>query len=209
MNPALFQELEAAIRAVEPRVLEGSNPDLTDAEIDALMANVSFDLPDDLRALYRWGNGHRGTGYGGFLGALWWLAELKPSDDDSNVIRDEFDYYYGRLLKESSPLDLENTNFLYLFYDGAGYDLVACCFKNQNKTCEVRNREKGGGDFSLLHCGVEPMIQTTLECWKSGVFHSPYEHQFGWGLEEDFDKEFEIGRRLNPDCDYWFDGAAQ
>jgi len=201
MNLALFQELEAAISAVEPRVLEGYNPGLSDTEIDALMANVSFDLPDDLRALYRWKDGHIGMGFGGILGDLWWMAELTPSSETSESLRIEARDYFD-LFKEIPPFDLEKTNFLHLFYDGCGYDLLACCL--DHKTCEIRNRDKGGSDYSLAFRGVEPMIQTALEWWKSGVFYSPSEHQGSWTLEEDYAKHSEITRRLNPDCDYWW-----
>lgn len=202
MNTSLFQELEAAIRAVEPRVLEGYNPGLSDAEIDALMANVSFDLPEDLRALYRWRNGHRGTGYGGFLGSLWWMAPLTASNEDSLWLREDLTADWTSDQKLLPP-DVGELNFLQLFGDGSGYSIIASCSPRE-ATCQIYQMDKGSVNIDLMFRGVETMIQTALEWWQSNVFYSPYERQFGWDLEQDFNKESEIARRLNSDCGYWW-----
>lgn len=198
--PALLLELEKAVNAVEPRVLKGWKPGLSDEEIDAIMANVPFRLPDDLRELYKWKT-PLDFGYS-YLGALWHAIPLAPNEEVSNQTREELREDWERE-GIALPLDLESIGFLDVFYDGAGSELVALCFPNQNKTCEIRCREKGGAGFSLMFRGVEPMIRTALEWWKNGVFHSPYEHRLGWGLETDFDKKSEFARRLNPDCAYW------
>jgi len=208
MNTSLFQELEAAINAVEPRVLEGYNPGLMGAEIDALMANVSFELPDDLRALYRWKNGSDNDGFN-FLDGFWSPRPLTALAEQDHFHRIQlFDAW--ETYDQPPPFDLNETSFVELFSNGCGGDLVACCFKHRTATCEIRNREKDDLRYYLWFRGVEPMIQTALEWWTSGVFSfsahdgvSPYDGLPYLDFETDFDKKSEIARRLNPNCDYW------
>ena len=200
--PALLLQLEAAIRAVEPRVIESLAPGLSDAEIDAKQANCAFPLPDDLRALYRW-HGAKDVG-SQFLNGFWYFSPLRPSDEDSAWIRAEV-REDCELQDKPIPADLEKTNFVYLFDDYAGSNLVAA-FKNQRAACEIRHREKGGAEFSLLFRGVEPMVTTALDWWQSGVF-VPDEDRRGAFLKVNREKYREIARRLNPACSYWWSDA--
>lgn len=202
--PALLTELENAINAVEPRVLQGFNLGLSDAEINARMAKFNYVLPDDLRALYRWRGGSCDSSYS-FI--PWWsLLPLAPDDEESEIYRRALRDDWERREKTLTT-DLEAAHFLTLFEDGGG-ELLASCYSEPRAQSEIHQCEMGAFGFDLMFEGVESMIQTALECWRSGVFWSSdwsSEHRYGWELEVDDDKYTEIGRRLNSSCSYWFE----
>lgn len=202
--PTLLLELEAAVNAVEPRVFERYNSGLSDREIDEIMEKVPFKLPDDLRALCRWKNGCDGAGYGGFLGDFWWLASLPPDNGHSDMIGE---LWMEDLVAERKPFpdNLKASHLFQLFGDATGCLIFVSCFEEREIQTEIYQADKGHVDTKLMFLGVEMMIRTALEWWQNGVFHSPYEHRFGWSLKTDNRKYFEIGRRLNPGCNYWFE----
>ena len=84
-------DLEREWRLQGAPVAEKAAPGLTDAQIDVLMAPVGIDLPDELRAWWRWHNGlvEDGTDYGfgptfdfGSVGpGAWQLISLEEAID--------------------------------------------------------------------------------------------------------------------------------
>ena len=59
LDHRLLAELERRWRAQSPVVLERMQPGLSDADIDRIAAPLGFELPDEVRTLYRW---HDGSG---------------------------------------------------------------------------------------------------------------------------------------------------
>jgi cell wall assembly regulator SMI1 len=57
----ILGELEAVMKTNAPRVLEDLQAGLPNAEITALERQAGFQLPEDIRALYRWRNGSRSS----------------------------------------------------------------------------------------------------------------------------------------------------
>lgn len=207
--PHILAQLEVAINAVEPRVLEGYSPGLSNAEIDAIMANEPFDLPTDLRALYRWRNGAAQQRHG-IIGPGCWMLSLasgieKPGEnsppftlqDASRYIREENRMFY-EMAEEPPPFDLDAREFFYLFDDGGdGTTIVALWRIGEKETCEIWKFDPA--DFPVLYPmfdNVEAMATTALAWWQEGVF-APFEHRFGWDLEVDWNKYREIRQRLN------------
>lgn len=205
MNPSLFLELEEAVNAVEPRVLEGYNPGLSGAEIDALMKNVSFDLPDDLRALYQWKNGSE-SGQG-FLGN--YIQMFPLSQGESSFIREEIREAHLSI-DEPVPIELDTREFVYLFDDGGdGTTIIATFSTEGSQSCAIfQNYQDDFPMIGMMFRGVEPMIQTAIEAWRSGISTSIEDHR-GRKLDYEFKDWFALGRRMNPDCNYWLDGAKQ
>jgi hypothetical protein len=199
MNSSLFLELEAAINAVEPRVLEGYNPGLTDTEIDAIMAQVSFDLPDDLRALYRWRDGDNNQ-WIGILGSFQWMIPFSVGHS-SSFVRGDIEAFHESVSDAPLPFDLNAKEVVPVFDDGGdGTYIIAVWSQQEKETCEIWTYIPSDFPFlRLTYRGVEPMIQTALEWWRNGVF-SPVEHERDWRLETDWDKYGAIGQHLNPDC---------
>ena len=210
----MLTQLEIAINAVEPRVLEDYHPGLSDAEIDAIMVGEPFKLPDDLRALYRWRNGEDGRN--GFLGSFIQMLPLATSfdtiegnqptftlKDKSHYIREEVRMWF-EMIKEPPPINLDETEFFYLFDTfGDGSSHVALWQKSERDICEVWTFDTG--DFPFFYRAfdnLESMIETALAWWKNGVF-TPREHQFGWDLNVDWEKYGELGKQFNPHCSHW------
>ena len=222
MNSSLFLELEEAVNAVEPRVWEDYNPGLSDAQIDAIMKNVSFDLPDDLRALYRWKNGSdQGASFLGPVIQMLPLAEEQAltaesktpfvAEDWSHYIREEIREFYD-IPDEPLPFDIDTKELVCLFDDGGDGTYIIGVFAPQGSTCcEIwQFYPADAPSLSCMFRGVEAMINTALEWWRLGLFASrPHNYEPGWCLDQNFPKALEIGKRLNPDCNYWLDGATQ
>src|SRR4051812_6915784 len=57
----ILDELEAAMKAKAPTLLENLRPGLTSDAITALERQSGIQLPEDIRALYRWRNGCRSS----------------------------------------------------------------------------------------------------------------------------------------------------
>ena len=199
--PVLLAQLEGALNAVEPRVLEDFHPGLTDAEMDAHMARFNYVLPDDLRALYRWRNGQKQGA--SFLGSLW---RMTPLGDESSLWIREIWSENCALLDETVPPFVEELEWTYLFDDGCGSHFVAGCAPDARVPCAIYNCDKGAWNFEKMFEGIEPMLQTALQWWRSGVFWG-CEHRYGWHLDSNSTKRLEIARRLNPACPYWFGDA--
>ena len=199
MNPSLFLELEDAVSAVEPRVLADYNPGLSDARIDAMMK----DLPDDLRALYKWKNGCERVSWGrlsgwGFLGESWPMLPMRSPRDNS--------YWFPKAIVEEVARQTNSAfnpwNCLVLSDDGGGCAIFAER-SALHPGCDIYYLGRTVDQLRLLMFrGVEPMLRTSLEWWRSGVF-TRWDDEGYWELEADLEKYVAIGKRLNPDCDYW------
>ncbi len=205
----MFLELEAAIDAVEPRVLADYNPGLSDARIDAIMKNASFKLPDDLRALYKWKNGCERVSWGrlsgwGFLGESWPMLPMRSPRDN---------FYWLPKAKAEEVARHTNGAFnsmscLLLSSDGGGCDIFAER-SALHSGCDIYYLcEAVDAPRLLMFHGVEPMLRTSLEWWRSGVF-TRWDDEGYWELEADLEKYVAIGQRLNPDCAYWFSDSAR
>ena len=214
MISLLLEQLETAINAVEPRVLAGCLPGLSDTGIDEIMAGEPFALPADLRALYHWRNGSD-LGLLGSYCSMFSLAlpieepeTISPPftlKDKSHYFREEVKMWFD-MVKESPPVNLDETEFFYLFDTfGDGSSYVALWPRGERETCQVWTFDTGDLPFFYrTFDSVESMIETALAWWKSGVF-TPREHQFGWDLDENRTKYGELGRQFNPSCACWID----
>jgi cell wall assembly regulator SMI1 len=57
--PEILSEIESLIRQKAPRVLEEMQPGLSDEQIRALETKAGLQLPEEIKALYRWHNGSK------------------------------------------------------------------------------------------------------------------------------------------------------
>ena len=202
----LLEQLEAAINAVEPRVLENYYAGLSEIEIDAIVADEPFALPDDLRALYQWRNG--GDSVMGFLDLYIWMLPLKSQEPSGNLpkpnlkvvsdgIREEIQMFYE---DKPTPFDLNSKHYVYLFDDGGDGTYILAVFSPDGKNCELwRFIPSDWPALELYFDNILQMVETALEWWRSGVFSSqPFPYSPGWTLEVNEERYEQIGQRLNP-----------
>ncbi len=193
-----FERLEKALHNISPGLSNYLAPGLTKKEIEELMAGQPYCLADDVARLYQWHNGENSQP------PYHW--NLTGTADDfvslQNALLDEDGYALKRELLgldfgDEIPTELDAPGYVVLFADGGGDEIIVPCWNRQIEESPVFFSPEVGY-FAVGYNCVADMINTFAACYEEGV-HLLQDGEF----KTDFEKLYEVSRRLNPGASHW------
>ena len=173
---ATLAGLELWLRAEFPEVVAKLRPGLTDAEIDAKLAEAGFaySLPAEVRQLYRW---HDGMEVEGELPLIWYHRFLSLDEALAGG-----GVFFG-LPENALPLFEFPEEYYYVL-----------CEESEVPALPVHFRLLEDPHAPVCYVSVQTMLATGLEWYRSGAVQPDGE---GW-LTEDMRRVADIHGLLNP-----------
>jgi hypothetical protein len=185
-----LDEFRNVLASTNPPVLDSLRPGLFRTQVETGLANLPFRISSDAIELYTWADAAPDELFEILPGAY-----LIPFDRALSEFREihpmhrAFDAIFPQRYRDCFRFlgDLSDGGFAFGRIDSPSKgSIVGLCIH---------------AEWRLAFASLEKLIDTAIECYREGVFAS--------SDMPDFDKYYEIGRRSNPDMEYWSQETAE